>query len=331
MMEENAKNLLKRISKKAESLTDKKITRVAHAPQKKQWVAHIHQNKPHWEDITWRVQEPHKNGDTEVHLGFYSAQPGPGFSEGLRDAETLANGKVSHIIKNENGIRLVWRTNLNDNNALERLFESIVSLMPEFIRIAFKVVLISSHLVDDDHFEPQTLELKTSKENYESENTFDFTVYDSTDAFLHWLKHLELPDFDFHYDELYSKIYNNVGELFGYIEDWESNYSELISKYGEELGISLIKRLSDEDKNKLKEDYDWDGESWGSVLFNIHETDLGMEFGGLSGEKFICLFEEKKIKRFVFSLYICSLLKSFKWDLWQNPEDMPSNWMGLEI
>ena len=135
-MEQNAKDLLKRISLKVENLTDKKITKVTHAPQKKQWLAHIHQNKPYWEDISWRVQEPNDKGESEVHLGFYSAEPASGFDENLNKAEALAKGNVNHVVKNENGIRLVWKVNLNDKSALDQLFEKISEILPEFMALA---------------------------------------------------------------------------------------------------------------------------------------------------------------------------------------------------
>ena len=139
-MEQNAIDLLKRISLKVDALTDTKISKVTYAPQKKQWLAKIHQDKPYWEDISWRVQEPNDKGETEVHLGFYSAEPTVGFNEILNKVEALSKDNVNHIIKNENGIRLVWKVNLNENPALNQLFEKISSILPEFIALALKTV-----------------------------------------------------------------------------------------------------------------------------------------------------------------------------------------------
>ena len=139
-MEQNAIDLLKRISLKVDALTDTKISKVTYAPQKKQWLAKIHQDKPYWEDISWRVQEPNDKGETEVHLGFYSAEPTVGFNEILNKVEALSKDNVNHIIKNENGIRLVWKVNLNENPALNQLFEKISAILPEFIALALKTV-----------------------------------------------------------------------------------------------------------------------------------------------------------------------------------------------
>lgn len=139
-MEQNAKDLLKRISLKVDDLTDTKISKVTYAPQKKHWLAKIHQDKPYWEDISWRVQEPNDKGETEVHLGFYSAEPAVGFNEIVNKVEALSKNNVNHIIKNENGIRLVWKVNLNENFALNQLFEKISAILPEFIALALKTV-----------------------------------------------------------------------------------------------------------------------------------------------------------------------------------------------
>jgi hypothetical protein len=139
-MEQNAIDLLKRISLKVDALTDTKISKVTYAPQKKQWLAKIHQDKPYWEDISWRVQEPNDKGETEVHLGFYSAEPTFGFNEILNKVEALSKDNVNHIIKNENGIRLVWKINLNDKSELDQLFEKISAILPEFIALALKTV-----------------------------------------------------------------------------------------------------------------------------------------------------------------------------------------------
>lgn len=45
-MEQNAKQLLKRISNQVSTLTDKKISQVAHAPKENEWRAYIWQTKP---------------------------------------------------------------------------------------------------------------------------------------------------------------------------------------------------------------------------------------------------------------------------------------------
>ena len=143
-MEQNAKQLLKRISEKVSTLTDKQISQVAHAPKENEWRAYIWQSKPHWEDITWRVKEPNAKGETEVHLGFYSAKPSEELAQSIAKAEELAKGKVSHVIKNENGIRLVWKVNLNDVSSLDKLFEQINNLLSSFLDIAFESVIKSS-------------------------------------------------------------------------------------------------------------------------------------------------------------------------------------------
>ena len=157
-MEQIAKQLLKRISEKASTLTDKKISQVAHAPKENEWRAFISQAKPHWEDIAWRVKEPNSRGEAEVHLGFYTAKPAEELTQAITRAEELAKGKVNHVIKNENGIHLVWKVNLNDSNSLDKLFEDISNLMSSFLDIAFGALLKSnSH-------EEETVDLNESNQ-----------------------------------------------------------------------------------------------------------------------------------------------------------------------
>jgi len=140
-MEQNAKQLLKRISEKVGTLTDKKISQVAYAPNYNEWRAYIWQTRPHWEDITWRVKEPNNRGEAEVHLGFYSAQPSEALNNAIEKAEALSKGKVNHVVKNENGIRLVWKENLNDIAALDKLYLNLEGLLNDFLAIAFDVLI----------------------------------------------------------------------------------------------------------------------------------------------------------------------------------------------
>ena len=146
-MDKNAKKLLNLISEKVSTLTDKKISQVAHAPKYNEWRAYIWQSKPHWEDIAWRVKEPNVKGEAEVHLGFYSAKPSEELSKAISLAEELSKGKVTHLIKNENGIRLVWIVNLIDENALEILFSNINVFVDNFITIALNT-LIKNNIPD---------------------------------------------------------------------------------------------------------------------------------------------------------------------------------------
>jgi hypothetical protein len=142
-MEQNAKQLLKRISEKVETLTDNKISQVAHAPIENEWRAYIWQKAP-WKDIAWRVKEPNIRGEAEVHLGFYSSKPDEDLSTGIDKTEMLAKGKVSHLIKNENGIRLVWKVNFNELTEIETVERTIMELLPEFIPLALSYLIKSS-------------------------------------------------------------------------------------------------------------------------------------------------------------------------------------------
>lgn len=127
-------------------LTDKRISQVAHAPNYNEWRAYLSQTKPHWEDISWRVKEPNVRGEAEVHLGFYSARPSEELAHAIDKAEELAKGRVSHVIKNENGIRLVWKVDLNYENAIDNVFIQLNSMLSSFLDIAFDVLIKSTPL-----------------------------------------------------------------------------------------------------------------------------------------------------------------------------------------
>lgn len=156
-MEQNAKNFLKRISDLASSLTTKKISKVAHSHKFNEWHAYIWQNKPYWEDITWRVKEPTHSGEAEVHLGFYSSRPTSSLENAIQQAETLGKGKVSHVLKKENGIRLVWSTNLNSEEKLNSLFEIVSSILPDFLQIATANLCLAESISSDENDEPTPL------------------------------------------------------------------------------------------------------------------------------------------------------------------------------
>jgi len=143
-MEQNAKQLLKRISEKVGALTDKKISQVAHAPSHNEWRAYICQTQPHWEDIAWRVKEPNNRGEAEVHLGFYSAKPSKELDQAIAQTEELFKGKVCHLVKNENGIRLVWSVKLNNEDAHDKLLDQINSMLSSFLEVALLTILKSS-------------------------------------------------------------------------------------------------------------------------------------------------------------------------------------------
>lgn len=134
-MEKIAKEILRRISEKIGVLTTKQISRVAYSSKYNEWHAYISQSKPHWEDISWRVKEPNEIGNTEIHVGFYSAQPSPIIEQIIQKTEILGKGKVDNITKNHNGIRLIWNCNLNSESDTATKLNSIIELLPDFWEI----------------------------------------------------------------------------------------------------------------------------------------------------------------------------------------------------
>jgi hypothetical protein len=194
-MEQNAKQILKRISEKVSTLTDKKISQIAHAPNHNEWRAYIWQTKPHWEDIAWRVKEPNMKGEAEVHLGFYSAKPSEELSKAISEAEELAKGNVAHLLKNENGIRLVWIVNLMDENASEILFSNINVFLDNFIPIALNT-LIKNNIPELDQSESEGLVLEINSIDTALTNDDNMKISNLTNDQINWINTNESWDFD---------------------------------------------------------------------------------------------------------------------------------------
>jgi hypothetical protein len=269
-MEQNAKQLLRRISEKVSNLTDKQISKVAHAPNYNEWRSYIWQNKPHWEDISWRVKEPNAKGNTEVHLGFYSSNPGDNFFEIIDKAEIIAKGKIAGVIKNENSIRLVWNVNLNNNEAIEQVFMQISTVLPEFLQLALSQ-LCHNNNIDQENEKSQIIIFEN--QNLKVEDTFKFPskipteilnqIHDyyknSDDKLAEYLKEVN-DKFSFEYGGwIYSSSYSdifeelekvkiNFPELFTSIESPIQNIENETSSEGEKW-FKTIKLVSDELSN----------------------------------------------------------------------------------
>jgi hypothetical protein len=219
-MEKNAKKLLKLISDKVSSLTDKKISQIAHAPNHNEWRAYIWQTKPHWEDIAWRVKEPNIKGEAELHLGFYSAKPSEELSKAISETEELAKGKATHLIKNENGIRLVWIVNLTDENSIEILFFSINESLDKFITIALNT-LIKSNIP----------ELNQNDSTEHDLMMIELPIMNTFNSFANWVINLNEDEICKSPDQYYQMICDTISNLMDKEEidgDWTDNFESVI-------------------------------------------------------------------------------------------------------
>jgi len=195
-----------------------------------------------------------------------------------------------------------------------------MELLPDFISLALSYIV------------------KTQKEKQaapfvddNSSNSWSYAPVKTKEEFLNWLSSFEMPFEDFDYDEDYKSIHDDIGTIFGFMENWEQDYQSLLEKYAIEHGQDLLSRLSENDKNSLIEYYDWDGKSWEGVLFNVGEISLGSEFGGIASNLFIQNFTNLSLKRKVFELFIVSLIRWNLWDIFPNAEDQPQTWFDYEI
>jgi len=241
-MEQIAKQLLKRVSEKVETLTDHKITKVAYSKSFKEWRAYISQSKPHWEDITWRVKEPDNQGNSEIHLGFYSEMPSDQLTISIQKAENLGKGIVDKIIENDNGIRLVWKLNLNDKSALEKVEVAILKLLPEFLKIALESLVKPLIMNPIDNVKNEVEKAQTEKPKKSKKENND--------------------DFDF---EQFEKIRIQVEEEFAqqteainfFITNFENNYffhfpamvNHAIEHFGEKIVLLSLKRMTEENSH----------------------------------------------------------------------------------
>lgn len=272
-MEQNAKQLLKRISEKVGTLTDKKISQVAHAPKENEWRAYIWQTKPDWEDIAWRIKEPNNRGEAEVHLGFYSAKPTEELAQAISQSEELAKGKVSHVIKNENGIRLVWKVNLNDSNSLDKLFEEISNLLGSFLDIAFESLIKSSPNTEessDNHISEDTSTSQSDPYFSFINQSSDFLLSEKFKVYItsHYFK--ELLSFSIKY--LYFSFTNGNVSIESYNG---SDYFELVYDIQNNCVLPISSKYISEDYlNDSDYRYKIYTNSWHSGLDNFH-TEFG--------------------------------------------------------
>lgn len=146
-MEQQAKAILKKISEKISSYTDKKITKVTFSEEYNEWRSYICQTKPYWIDITWRVKNPDDSGQTELHLGYYSKQVTANLTSSIEQASNFFNNIVDRFIKTNNGIRLVWNLNLNDANIINKVTDTVDTILENFLGLAF-LALFSNDTIE---------------------------------------------------------------------------------------------------------------------------------------------------------------------------------------
>jgi len=253
-MEQNAKKLLKTISEKVTTLTDKKISHVAYAPKYNEWRAYISQTKPFWEDITWRVKEPNIKGIAEFHLGFYSAKPDSRFKEIIDDVELLGKGKVNHFIKKDNGIRLVWSVNLNDSIQILELQNNVLEILTPFLDKVLKYVCTNDS--EDIEFKSneennninannsESLSIPTSIPNIELDRILDY--YYTNNNELPILLKLIIDKYGFDYRGIvFSESFDDI---FHEIEKLMDTFPELINSINSYIENLKNSSLSDTEK-----------------------------------------------------------------------------------
>jgi len=207
----------------------------------------------------------------------------------------LAKGKVSYIVKNENGTRFVWKVNLNDTKGLNKVEDTIFELLPDFIPLALSYVVKTQKekqaapMIDDN-----------------SSNSWSYSPAQSKEEFLSWLSSFEMPFEDFDYVAQYKAIYSNHDDLFlGNLDGLNREFEMLLQEKGRILGNYLLSQISEEEQEMLYNDFDWD-KTWQGLLHQrIENTSWGRERGGAPVfPYFIDGWENKEQERMVFELFI---------------------------
>jgi hypothetical protein len=131
--------------------------------------------------------------------------------------------------------------------------------------------------------------------------------------FYDWLKSLNLPNKEFDYDLVYKMIYDNFYEIFGVVDCWEDDYINILSKNGSDLDVYIFNKLSDYDKESLRNSYDWDGNVEGIITSYIGDTSFAIDrnAGGPASPDFIKLFD-LPYKRKVLDLFLCSIIYNLR-------------------
>ena len=138
--EQNAIEIIKQISKQISPLTKKKISKLQFNKKDNEWLSYLSQNSPHWEDLTCRVKFPDESGESEIHVGFYSAESTGNLQNVIETIDSQFNTKSDSVDKNENRIRLIWKVNLNDSSTIEKALEAIKPIIFDFTSLALQVL-----------------------------------------------------------------------------------------------------------------------------------------------------------------------------------------------
>ena len=90
--------------------------------------------------MTCRVKFPDESGESEIHIGFYSAESTDKLQNVIETIDSQFNTKSDSVDKNENRIRLIWKVNLNDTSTIEKALEAINPIIFDFTSLALQVL-----------------------------------------------------------------------------------------------------------------------------------------------------------------------------------------------
>ena len=194
-IEEQAKELLNKISSKVEEVTGIAPSRVSKSDKLKRWSAFIRVESPR-EEFLWSVGYPDDHGVSAIRIGTWVSQPSSVQQEAYDAIESVLTKKFpEHTVdRNEKGIALEIKLNTKadsqklDENLL-KITHNIQSLIPTFYElIDGKIVFIRGSGDGRDSIINETNDLTPEQSNFLEEGFWRGDLEDEEKVPKAWLK-----------------------------------------------------------------------------------------------------------------------------------------------
>lgn len=169
---ENAKYLIEQISQKVFSLTDLRITKASFSTKENEWRAYIHQTKPHWEDIAWRVKLNKNNTEGQIQLTVFSSRPPSNFIQISESIEELVvSNQFSQIdIRTDKSIAIGWMIDDIENGYMIQVkLGQILTVLDSFIKLTLENLVKNGDRRNVEDFNAENQEIKIKLKDNEIE------------------------------------------------------------------------------------------------------------------------------------------------------------------
>ena len=331
-IEEQAKELLNKISSKVEEVTAVAPSRVSKSDKLKRWSAFIRVESPR-EEFLWSVGYPDDHGVSAIRIGTWVSQPSSDQQEVYDAIESMLTNQLPEheVDRNEKGIALEIKLNTKadsqklDENLL-KITHNIQDLIPAFYELIDGKIVFNRSSNNE-----QVSNQKKEGNQHPTEENYDW-IYEkkeSKEAFLDWLKEFKLPDNEFDYVGTYKIVGDDFFKFYDFdeSENFESTFLDVLNlnRHLLEEGINTWYNnlnLSDSDKEYCVE------EGWEDPFVLMCYGEFG---NTISSPKFIENFIHPSDQRNVLGMYIASLVKFLWSDMGNDWDSAPSYWERYQI